>query len=180
QFLLGLGVDLAEHDVLVLARGLLVHRCEGPTRPAPLGPEVDKLDALAGNSVGEGVLGQFHDGHSRCLLDARRGSRSDTPLGITGRGSAVFRRHRSAFRTTTPFAARVVGRLPVSRFTAPNGTAEPSSTGLSVWLSRKWYRCDSELRHTTSIPLNASVEARDGHTTAGRTASPRTFSMSGP
>ena len=40
--LLGLGVDAAEHDVVVPLRGLLVDRRELAARPAPRRPEVDQ------------------------------------------------------------------------------------------------------------------------------------------
>ena len=46
ELLLGLGVDLGEHCVGVLFRGLFEDRPELTTRPTPLGPEVDERDAF--------------------------------------------------------------------------------------------------------------------------------------
>src|SRR6476660_8590473 len=63
--LLGLGVDLAEHDALVvtaLRRGV-VDRGELPTRAAPGRPEVDQDDVVVENGLLEGLRGQVSGSH---------------------------------------------------------------------------------------------------------------------
>ena len=57
ELLLGLGVDLAEHDVGVCFGGLLEDGRELPARAAPAGPEVEEDDAVRGDGVLEGFQG---------------------------------------------------------------------------------------------------------------------------
>src|SRR5262249_6484039 len=62
KILVGVDVDLAEHDVLVPRGHLFEDRREAVARPAPIGPEVDERDAIAGLLVERG-RGEFLGGH---------------------------------------------------------------------------------------------------------------------
>ncbi len=66
QRLLGLGVDLAEHDVVVLVARLLVGRRELAARAAPRGPPVDEHDVARRDGLLEGVGGELDGGHAGC------------------------------------------------------------------------------------------------------------------
>ena len=64
--LLGLGVDLAEDDVVVLLARLLVGRRELAARAAPRGPPVDEHDVARRDGLLEGVGGELDGGHAGC------------------------------------------------------------------------------------------------------------------
>ena len=66
--LLGLGVDLAEHDVGVGGRRLLVHGREHPARAAPGRPEVDEDDVVAAHGALEVLCTQVGGGHQSLSL----------------------------------------------------------------------------------------------------------------
>ena len=63
QLLLVIGVDLAEHDVLVLLGSRLEHRCEALARPAPRGLEIDNDHVVLGDRALEVVFRQLDRRH---------------------------------------------------------------------------------------------------------------------
>ena len=79
QGLLGLGVDLAEHDVGVGDGRLLEDRGEAAARATPRRPPVDEHDVVAGDGVFEGGLGELDCGHCTLLCGRSPGSTATPP-----------------------------------------------------------------------------------------------------